>query len=67
MYSIWGYVGEVGWREGSQVALRASVGLCVGLWRGGVKYCYRRLSGGLYGGLRAFLVFNAGGIFSGSF
>ena len=59
--------GEVGWGNGSEVALRASVSLCGGLWWGGVKYCYRRLSGGLYGGLRAILVFSAVGIFSGSF
>ena len=55
--------GEVGWGNGSEVALRASVSLCGGLWRGGVKYCCRRPSGGLYGGLRAFVFFSAGGIF----
>jgi len=63
VYSILFLGGGFGWGNGSEVALCASVSLCGGLWRGGLKYCCGRLSGGLCGGLRAFLFFSAGGIF----
>jgi hypothetical protein len=69
VYSIWGYVwgsynvwGVTNWKS-SQIALRAFVSLCGGLWWGGVRYCCGRLSGGLCGGLRA-LLFLVGWVFS---
>ena len=50
--------------KGPQIALRAFVSLCRGLWWGGVRYCCGRLSEGLYGGLRAILVFQRVGAIS---